>query len=1199
MPNPDFIPLQGAAEPNPDFIPLEPTGKEKPLQNRPDDTGSGGTLKNIGTTAIKGAAHIPGFAGDLRDLTKYLMARIHAGISGTPVDEVQRRQAENEKRRIAGTPVWARVPQVPSGHDIAAPILERTGEYQPTTEWGRLGAVAGETGLSMIGPGGLSKGLKAAAAGDRGLGLVKPILAGGAKAIPGGAATGLVADAATQVTGDPLAGMLAGAVVPAAAVAAKPIVRPIVEPFVPSMRKPAADRILTQSATDPEAALEALKNRPAKPGETLGESTLDPGLLQAEKATLNTSDHFRAALAERDAQRAEHRKTTIEGVAPPADQMAPVKIFRLHLQDIDEATQQAVERATAQAAEAQAKHIVSRDTSVPPGDPMAVVHGARGHQQDVAAATQETVDRATAAAREAHQGIPALRPHEVTGEALRNILEEADKAKGAAVSKLYEAVDPDGTLSLVTGGPREAATTLHKAFDPTVSEPNTATPIIVKMVNLPEVMPFRKLMELDKTITSKMAEAARSGDRVGHGQLVEMKGAVQSAVDNAIENQAKWRQGAAARGDITPDQTVEARIKQWRAAHYETRDANRNVDARSVGIAGPGSSGSSGSLRARGERDRGFPNTEGDQGISSPEPNFDEGAAARLGAAKETHKERATTYRQSPVASALKTTGFAGQYAMPAGKVPAAAFPRGDVGYHNARAFLRAANDSPEALTALQDTAIARLREAMPDGELTPKALAKWRQDYAPALRAIDERVPGFSDRFTNAARATEAVEIANTARKNALSDAQNGPTAKFAGLTNPSEVGDTLLGMIRAKDGPTQIASALAHMDEAGRAGAKDALGRAVLRSHVGADGKFAADRYRKFISDNRAALEPVFGEPGVNRLLSVSHTATAARNAAEAVEQATLQRKDALANAQKGAAAKFLNLTSPTEVGDTMMGMVKARTGPTQIAVAMAWMDPAAQAGARHALTQSILRDHANADGALSGAKLRNFITDNGPSLEAVYGKSGADVLARLAEDAERYQKAAGLQRTKLGSDTASNLVRLVRERGANALADMSIGFAFANGLFEAVTHGQPGPIMAATALGAAKIAIAKLRANGVNKINDLVELGMTNPDVGAAMMKAALDNKGQIKIETLEALANAVARASAENRTLQEHSRLGRATGGKVQVDHAAMARKLIGLAEKAKKDHGQRTRKMLALPDATIASALRLANEASRG
>lgn len=1014
----------GATAPTPERqpIPVVPMGTEKPLQNRPDDSDLTGTLKNAGTTGIKGLAHIPGFAGDLSDLAKYVMARIHSGITGAPVEELQRREQEFERRKadFGRRNLGFSIPSVPSGQDIAAPILEKTGEYQPTTSIGRLGAAAGETGLSMLGPGAIGGGLRAAAAGQRGLSVIPGVIKGGASAVPGGAAAGVAGDAATQYTGDPLAGILATMAVPAAAKVAKPTVREVAAPFVPSMRPAAANRILTKSAADPGKALDTLAQRPAKPGETLGEATLDSGVLQAEKGMLNTSDHFKAAMHERDVTRNEQRKTTIEGVAPSADAMAPVRLFRERLRDIDRAT-------------------------------------------------QETVDRATAQAKAAHEAIPGAKPYEQIGETQRNILAEADKVRGAAVSRLYNAIDPNGALHLVTSDLRDAGLAMHNAFDPMVSKPNTATPIIAMVKNLPDVMPFKKLEMLDKTITAEMKKASLAGDGIGHNELVELKGHVQSAIDNAIENQHKWEQRAVERGDMRAEDTIGSRLADEAQQFSAERKAGRSVVARAGNDGTTGATSVSRPSGGQGEAggQSGIP--PGAEGIPGNVPNMDAEAAGRLTAAKEAHKERARA--KAPVAPILKTTGFAEQYVMPAAKVPAAAFAKGDAGYTTAQAFMKATNDHPDALASLHDVASSRLQDAMPEGVLTPKALAKWKQDYGPALRAIDERVPGFSDRFSNAASATDALE-------------------------------------------------------------------------------------------------------------------------------QSALNRKTALAEAQKGTAAKFMNLTNPNEVGDTLMGMVKARNGPTQVADAIGRMDPEAQAGARHALTQTILRDHQNADGSMSGAKLRNFITDNQSSLEAAYGKNGADVLGKLAEDAERYQKASGMQRSKLGSDSFSNMIRWAREHGTGHITDMSLGFAIYNGAMEAIAHHDPGQIIAATGLAAAKIALSKLRANGVHKISDLVERGMTEPEVGAAMMRSALDGKGNLDVSALTALADAVAKGAAANKTLQDHARIGRASGGKVAVDHAEMARKLIGLADKAKKNHAQKTQRLLKVPDANIASALRLANEATR-
>src|SRR5262249_11790508 len=111
------------------------------LSNQSDDTLASGSLKNLGTSVIKSLAHIPGVYGDLREFVQYGSDRLFSKLHGESMEDLQRRRQEFEKR--------VPIPKVPSGHDIAQPVLNRTGEYQPTTEAGKLGATAVESGLSM------------------------------------------------------------------------------------------------------------------------------------------------------------------------------------------------------------------------------------------------------------------------------------------------------------------------------------------------------------------------------------------------------------------------------------------------------------------------------------------------------------------------------------------------------------------------------------------------------------------------------------------------------------------------------------------------------------------------------------------------------------------------------------------------------------------------------------------------------------------------------------------------------------------------------------------------------------------------------------------------------------------------------------------------------------------------------------------
>jgi hypothetical protein len=1032
---PDFIPDKPGATPPPqaalpDFIPeKQPTGNEKFLDNGPNDDSWSGVGKNAATASIKGAAHIPGAAGDIKDFVNYGLDRAVSAIHGTPMEELaarrqkfQQGKADFEKRNFGFS-----MPQVPSGHTIAAPVLAKTGEYTPTTPEGRVGAAIVEGGLSMLGPGGLSGGLKAAKAGDSALKIAKSVLSGGAKAVPGGAVAGGVGDVVTQQTGDPLLGMLASATVPMAGSAAKHVSKDIVAPFRPSIYQKLADERLKKYATDPQGVVDKLAERPPKPGETLGEASLDHGIVQAEKAAGNTSHKFQEHLAERDAARGDSRVDTINALAPAADTMAPAKLFRQRLADVE-------------------------------------------------ALTQAAIDKATKEHEAARAALPASAHANDTGAGLREIVTKADKEKGRQVDRLYKAIDPDNTMHLVTEGPAQAAQKMKSDFNPDLEmKSEIAAPVIDMVASLKPITAFQDLRKLDRTVTTALSAAKRAGDLDGHRQLTTLKSEIVSAIDNAIENKAKWEEGAVARGALKQEETLAGRLQADADQHATVADveAGRNT---ATGTAGPGAP----TTPQLPPQNRGASETGGgsgvsarDQGLPSLEPSVTPDAAARLAEAKLAAGERAQTFRNGPVGKALETNGFAGQHTMLDAKVPDTAFSKGPTGYENTQAWLRAGASDPNTVPTLQQAAINSLRAHMKDGDLTPAKLAAWQREHAPALRALDEAAPGsgFLDKFSTAAKA-------------------------------------------------------------------------------------------------------------------------------AETVAQATELSAQALKQAQQGAAAKFLGLTQPGEVGATLMGMVRNRAeGPTQIAALWNTMDDAGRAGARRALTETLLDSFKNANGQMSGAKLRAFIDGTKESLAQIYGPEGVGMLTGLADDAARYQQALSMQRSKVGSDSFSNFMRWAKDSAGHAghLTSVSLGAALMVGGSTALFSGNYSHVVGFAAAAAAKHVYAAMRARGIRKIDDLIELGLTNPEVGAAMMQRALNEKGGFKAEALENLSKAILRSAADRETWDEHGRVGRATGGGVKINHAALAAKLVGLVTSTRKETSKDTEPMLRLPDATVSHALAIANE----
>lgn len=833
---------------------VTPNALKGALANAPGGDGTeSAMLKGAATAAIKGTVGgTLGMPGDMRNMADYLVQRAHSWLSGTPMEELQQRRAalEGKKAELEKANPWMGVVQPPPpGEFFYNPILAKTGEYHPTTPQGQL-AMAGVEGLtSGVGLGtamGLGKGAKG-------------MIASGAKAAPMGAVQGTAADALTQATGDPLAGLAAG-VAPSAIGAKFPgIHQKIVAPmedyigaiFSKDSRKRQAAQKFAGDATDAEKALADLRFQPHEIVEggapTTAEITGDAGLLGAQKREIvlnqpTTLDgrpqSFRDVVTEKNTQKNAAQIRDIEKMAPQADPMDAVRLYQQRRAQIDDEMQ--------------------------------------GWLTD-----------AEAKARAAHETVPGSIAPEVSGAQLRTtVAENMEKARKARAA-LYDAVDPDGTLSVLTVDARNAGAGLKSGIDPAVTLPSQfSDPVIDMVAKLGDVTPFKKLNDLDATITSQMAAAKRAGDYTGHAQLVQMKQAVMADINNAIENQVKFQQNKAARGELAPEETLGERLRAWNQGYERQQSelaAGQNLGATASGETAPGSravSPISGTQRPGGG---GRPDAEGYRGVQGIEPSFDPEAAQRLTAAKKAHAEFAQTYRQGPIKSLLKDEGYAGQYRMPDAAITAKAFPGGDNGYTATQTHLRAANNSPEAIGAVENMAVYRLNQAMKDGELTQAGLDGWKRKYGTSLKAIDEVSPGFSQRFDNVAAATNELATVRAAREAALAQAQSGAAAKLMGLTDASEVTTALGKMLTAADGPTQIkrlvtdASMGAAMgpralDGLRRAGVDYILGKTANAGVQASEATLSSAKVRSMLENNEAALVALYGRDGVANLRRVA---------------------------------------------------------------------------------------------------------------------------------------------------------------------------------------------------------------------------------------------------------------------------------------------------------------------------------------
>jgi hypothetical protein len=276
--------------------------------------------------------------------------------------------------------------------------------------------------------------------------------------------------------------------------------------------------------------------------------------------------------------------------------------------------------------------------------------------------------------------------------------------------------------------------------------------------------------------------------------------------------------------------------------------------------------------------------------------------------------------------------------------------------------------------------------------------------------------------------------------------------------------------------------------------------------------------------------------------------------------------------------------------------MGIIRSVNGPTQIKNFASQAGENGMPGARYAVAQEISR--------LSPNAMKNLVKDHAESLNELFsspkemGPNGSHVLQSLAEEQERIQQATRLQVGKTGSNTFDKLMagikHLAAEGHQTSLAG-AMGMALGFGA-ESLMHGDLAHA-ASVVGGAAFLGLVRaMRAHGLHDMRDLIEEGMANPAVGKAMIKQALDEKGNLREDSINALTDALKQSGAVNQTLQGNDRIGKASGGAVsKINYAAKATELLNLARKAQKAHGESSKPLLKMPDELIAGALKLAQQ----
>ena len=546
----DAIGFDGAPQPSSDA----PTYGTGVLSNAPNDGVVSGTLKNIGSTTIRGLSHAPGFVGDIRnfaDTLTELPEYVESKITGQPfADVVAKRSAmaaqseaqqDQFEKGLFGFSIDPR--HLPSGSDISNAIARYAGSYQPTSTLGKYGSAAGEAALGAFGPGGGS------------------MLAGVAEHALPNAAAGIASQAVADRTDDPLLASLAGIGASGIAGAAK---------GAPARK---AASILAGAADDPTAAVSTIAagDPDAVPGvpQTTAEMTGDPGLyrLQSQVAEQN-----------------------------------PAVFDRLR------------------AAQNQGR-LAALDSLMPDGDPQDVARHFSQQFDDIGDRAQALVDSHQAAAQAAASALPGQGlPTDAYGALLRSNLADAETARSDAEGKLWDAVDPDNSLTNDLTGIKQANANIYSAMPAAdrafMSPAESAFSGLIDGYN--NVEPFRQVASLKSNLASAMRQELReNGSTPAYARMSKLMGPVQDAISGTVARRAAADDAAVAAGQMGPGNTLAAKIRGM-AGDYLADQGNTGTDL-AAGVATAGARAAAGFPdlpRAQGESGQRSRATASHQAIS-------------------------------------------------------------------------------------------------------------------------------------------------------------------------------------------------------------------------------------------------------------------------------------------------------------------------------------------------------------------------------------------------------------------------------------------------------------------------------------------------------------------------------------------------------------------------------------------------------
>jgi hypothetical protein len=368
--------------------------------------------------------------------------------------------------------------------------------------------------------------------------------------------------------------------------------------------------------------------------------------------------------------------------------------------------------------------------------------------------------------------------------------------------------------------------------------------------------------------------------------------------------------------------------------------------------------------------------------------------------------------------------------------------------------------------------------------------------------------LPGNAPTFDAAAAARLAAATAAT--KQRATTYGNGPVGQIlrqAGGANLYRVADAGVPAKLFHSGPTafQDAQGLANAVGPDRAAAllTDAAAASLRKAAMTEDGYLDPRRVMLWQAKYADALRAL-PEPVRQQFMD-------ARNAAQAVAEATLARADAMKAFQAGRVGQLLGVTTPQEVANVIGQTFASPQAPTLmkgLADAVR-RDPDAAAGLRQAVADYIAKRFiSNTEVATSGQSgikadaFQTFVKQNEPALRQVFSPAEIDTMKAIADDIRQAKRSQNAVRLVGGSNTAQDTAAQAKQASIlGKVWQQAVAGGAAAGMFLLSSN----PVVAGAAFIGTRTMQA-LREAGIANVDDLVTRAMLDPVLARRLLEKA---------------------------------------------------------------------------------------------